>query len=196
MPGDSNKGRDDSYQHLLSIEVLEEPKPRHARCSPTNLGPHLITLLLEMLGGTNMNLNCWLMEALYHSVKAWSLLNPLPSLGPVMYSVSLRIPIVSSYNDLIAMHANSPCFIMTIERFIFQPNSPSITLTIYHNLISLQVQLIRASPPSGTFSNDAALSLSHQNKAGEPGASASVTNVSIHNVFIHSLKDTAMGTKS
>lgn len=113
-----------------------------------------------------------------------------------MYSVSLRIPIVSSYNDLIAMHANSPCFIMTIERFIFQPNSPSITLTIYHNLISLQVQLIRASPPSGTFSNDAALSRT-QNKAGEPGASASVTNVSIHNVFITlSLKETAMTAKS
>lgn len=89
----------------------------------------------------------------------------------------------------------SPCFIMTIERFIFQPNSPSITLTIYHNLISLQVQLIRASPPSGTFSNDAALSRT-QNKAGEPGASASVTNVSIHNVFITlSLKETAMTTK-
>lgn len=113
-----------------------------------------------------------------------------------MYSVSLRIPIVSSYNDLIAMHANSPCFIMTIERFIFQPNSSSITLTIYLNLISLRVLLIRASPPSGTFSNDAALSRT-QNKAGEPGASASVTNVSIHNVFITlSLKETAMTAKS
>lgn len=98
------------------------------------------------------------------------------------------------YNALIAMQI-SPCFIMTIERFIFQPNSSSITLTIYLNLISLRVLLIRASPPSGTFSNDAALSRT-QNKAGEPGASASVTNVSIHNVFIHSLKDTAMGTKS